>query len=127
MIVYDPVGVLDVVDIVSVLVNVGLPLVGFTVAVNPVADGEIEVDRLTDCVAPLTRDTVTVEVVPLPWPTLPLVGLRLTEKSNGLEPPNAPIWLITVFQFWKVEDLRYSDSSQNVEDAVGDGSVAAPK
>ena len=48
MIVYDPVGVLDVVDMVSVLVNVGLPLVGFTVAVNPVADGEIDADRLTD-------------------------------------------------------------------------------
>lgn len=83
MIVYDPVGVLDVVDIVSVLVNVGLPLVGFTVAVNPVTDGETDVVRLTDWVAPLTRDTVTVEVVPLPWLTLPLAGLRLTEKSKG--------------------------------------------
>ena len=61
---YDPVGVADVVEIERVLVKVGLPLVGFTLAVSPVAVGEMEVVRLTDCVVPLTRDTVTVEVVP---------------------------------------------------------------
>lgn len=111
-----------------VLVNVGLPLVGFTLAVSPVAAGEIEVDKLTGCVVPLTRETVTVEVVPLPCWTDPLDGLRLTLKSNWLlVDPKAPIWLITVFQFWKVELLRYSASSQNVDDAVGVGSVAAPK
>lgn len=109
------------------LVNVGLPLVGFTLAVNPVAEGEIVVDKLTGCVVPLTRETVTVEVVPLPCWTDPLDGLRLTLKSNWLVvEPNAPIWLITVFQFWKVELLRYSVSSQNVEVEVGFGSVAAP-
>ena len=110
-----------------VLVNVGLPLVGLTLAVSPVAVGEIEVVRVTACVVPLTSETVTVEVVPLPCCTDPLVGLRLTEKSKPAAPPNDPIWLITVFQFWKVESFRYSDSSQKVDEAVGDGSVAAPK
>ncbi len=108
------------------LVNVGLPLVGLTLAVRPVAAGE-EVVRLTACVVPLTRETVTVEVVPLPCWTDPLVGLRLTEKSKPAAPPNDPIWLITVFQFWNVESFRYSASSQKVDEAVGDGSVAAPK
>ena len=70
---------------------------------------------------------MTVEVVPVPCATDPLDGLRLTEKSNGAVAPKAPIWLITVFQFWNVESFRYSDSSQNVDDAVGVGSVAAPK
>lgn len=83
VIVYDPVAVPFVVEIVRVLVNVGFPLVGLTVAVNPVADGEMDVVRLTDCVVPLTSETVAVEVVPLPWLTLPLVGLRLTEKSKA--------------------------------------------
>lgn len=82
VIVYEPAGVDVVVEIVNVLVNVGLPLVGFTVAVSPVAVGEIDVDKVTDCVVPLTRETVTVEVVPLPRTTDPLVGLRLTEKSK---------------------------------------------
>ena len=107
--------------------KVGLPLVGFTLAVSPVAVGEIEVVRLTACVVPLTRETVTVEVVPLPCWTDPLVGFRLTEKSKPVAPPKDPIWLMTVFQFWKVESFRYSASSQNVDEAVGDGSVAAPK
>jgi hypothetical protein len=40
---------------------------------------------------------------------------------------NEPTWLMTVFQFWKVVDLRYSPATQNVEDEVGVGSVAAPK
>jgi len=110
-----------------VLVKVGLPLVGLTLAVNPVAVGVIEVVRLTACVVPLTRETVTVEVVPLPCWTDPLAGFRLTEKSKPVAPPKAPIWLMTVFQFWKVESFRYSASSQNVDEAVGDGSVAAPK
>lgn len=118
---------LVVVEIERVLVNVGLPFVGLTLAVSPVAAGEIEVVRLTDCVVPLTRETVAVDVVPLPCCTDPLVGLRLMEKSKPAAPPNAPIWLITVFQFWNVGSARYSDSSQNVDDDVGDGSVAAPK
>ena len=46
--VYDPVGVAEVVEIESVLVKVGLPLVGLTEAVSPVAVGEIDVVRLTD-------------------------------------------------------------------------------
>ena len=116
------------VEIESVLVNVGLPLDGFTPTVNPVAVGDTVADRVTGWVVPLRRETVTVEVVPLPCTTEPLVGLRLTLKSNWLEvEPKAPIWLITVFQFWNVELLRYSASSQNVDEAVGVGSVAAPK
>ncbi len=56
----------------------GVPLVGFTVAVRPAADGLMLVLSETDWVVPLTRLTVTVEVVPDPWATEPLVGLRLT-------------------------------------------------
>ena len=70
--------------------------------------------------------TVTVDVVPLPCTTEPLVGLRPTLKSK-VGGAKAAIWLRTVFQFWKVESLRYSDSSQKVEAEVGVGSVAAPK
>ena len=69
---------LVVVEIVSVLVNVGDPLVGLTLAVRPVADGLMLVLSETDCVIPLTRLTVTVDVVPDPWTTDPLEGLRLT-------------------------------------------------
>jgi len=64
----------------------------------------------------------------LPCPIEPLEGLRLMLKSKlPPPPPKAPIWLITVFQFWNVESFRYSASSQNVDDVVGVGSVAAPK
>jgi hypothetical protein len=125
--VYDPAGVLVVVEIDNVLVKVGVPLVGFTVAVRPVADGLMLVLSDTDWLVPLTRPTVTVEVVPDPWMTDPLDGLRLTLKSKLVDVLNAPTWLMTVFQFWNVESCRYSDSIQNVEDAVGVGSVAAPK
>lgn len=125
--VYDPVGVAEVVEMDNVLVKVGLPLVGLTPTVSPVAVGETLADNVTDWVVPLTSETVTVDVVPLPCPTDPLVGLRLTEKSKAAGAPKAPIWLITVFQFWKVESARYSDSSQKVDEAVGVGSVAAPK
>ncbi len=124
---YDPAGVLAVVEIVSVLVYVGVPLVGFTVAVRPAADGLILVLSETDWVVPLTRLTVTVEVVPEPWATDPLVGLRLTLKSNVPEALNDPICPMTVFQFWNVESTRYSPATQKVEDEVGVGSVAAPK
>lgn len=48
VIVYDPVAVAAVVDMERVLVNVGLPLVGLTEAVSPVAVGEIDVVRLTN-------------------------------------------------------------------------------
>jgi hypothetical protein len=34
---------------------------------------------------------------------------------------------MTVFQFWNVESFLYSASNQNVDAAVGVGSVAAPK
>jgi hypothetical protein len=57
---------------------VGVPLVGFTMAVRPVADGLMLVLSETVAAVPLTRLTVTVEVVPDPWTTDPLVGLRLT-------------------------------------------------
>ena len=46
--VYEPVGVLVVVVMVSVLENVGLPLVGLRLVVRPVAGGETDDDRLTD-------------------------------------------------------------------------------
>ncbi len=91
VIVYDPVGVVVVVEIVRVLVKVGFPLVGFSEVVGPfVTDGETEDDRLTDCVVPLMRETVTVEVVLLPCPTEPLEGLRLTPKSKVPEETKAP-------------------------------------
>jgi hypothetical protein len=125
--VYDPVGVLVMVEIVNVLVYVGVPLVGFTVAVRPAAVGLMLVLSETVVLVPLTRLTVTVEVVPDPWTTEPLVGLRLTLKSKVVDVLNDPTWLMTVFQFWKVESFRYSLSSQNVDDVVGVGSVAAPK
>ena len=124
---YDPAGVLVVVEIVSVLVYVGVPLVGFTVAVRPVAAGLMLVLSVTVAVVPLTRLTVTVEVVPDPWTTDPLDGLRLTLKSKAPGALKAPTWLMTVFQFWNVESARYSASIQNVDAAVGVGSVAAPK
>ena len=81
----------------------------------------------TVVLVPLTRLTVTVDVVPDPWTTDPLVGLRLTLKSKLVDVLKEPTWLMTVFQFWKVDDLRYSASSQNVDAVVGVGSVAAPK
>jgi hypothetical protein len=124
---YGPAGVLVVVEIVSVLVYVGVPLVGFTVAVRPVADGLMLVVSETVAVVPLTRLTVTVEVVPVPWTTDPLVGLRLTLKSKVVEVLNEPICPMTVFQFWNVGSARYSPATQKVEDDVGVGSVAAPK
>jgi len=115
--VYDPVGVPAVVEIVSVLVYVGLPLVGFNVAVRPVAVGLMLAVSETVWLVPLTRPTVTVDVVPDPWTTDPLVGLRLTLKSKAPEAAKAPTWLMTVFQFWNVESFRYSLSSQNVTGA----------
>jgi len=55
---YVPVGVDAEVDIVMVLVNVGLPEEGLKPAVAPL--GRPDAERLTDCVAPLVRVTVTV-------------------------------------------------------------------
>jgi len=97
------------------------------VAVRPVAVGLMLVLSETVALVPLTRLTVTVEVVPDPWTTDPLFGLRLTLKSKLVDVLKDPTWLMTVFQFWKVESLRYSDSTQNVDAVVGVGSVAAPK
>jgi hypothetical protein len=106
---------------------VGFPLVGFTVAERPVAEGLMLVVSETGWLVPLTRPMVTVEVAPDPWTTDPPVGLRLTLKSKVVDVLNEPTWLMTVFQFWNVESLRYSASIQNVDVAVGFGSVAAPK
>jgi hypothetical protein len=125
--VYAPVGVLAVVVIVSVLVNVGLPLVGLTPTVSPVAVGETEAERLTDCVVPLTSETVTVAVALLPAATDPLFGLILTEKSKGPDAANAATCPMTVFHVSKPDDARYSPASQKVDAAVAVGSVAAPK
>ncbi len=118
---------LVVVVIVSVPVNVGLPLVGLTPTVSPVTVGETEADRLTDCVVPLTSETVTVAVAVLPWATAPLFGLMLTVKSKGPGAANAPTCPMTVFHVSKPDDARYSPASQKVDEEVGVGSVAAPK
>jgi hypothetical protein len=64
--VYDPVGVFVAVEIVNVLVYVGVPLVGLTVAVRPAAVGLMLVLSETVVLVPLTRLTVTVDVVPEP-------------------------------------------------------------
>ena len=87
------------VEIVNVLVYVGVPLVGFTVAVRPAVDGLTVVLSETVWLVPLTRPTVTVDVVPDPWTTDPLDGLRLTLKSKVVDELKAPTWLMTVFQF----------------------------
>ena len=115
------------VEIVNVLVYVGVPLVGFTVAVRPAVDGLMLVLSETVWLVPLTRPTVTVDVVPEPWTTDPLDGLRLTPKSKVAAPPNDAICPMTVFQFWNVESARYSPATQKVDADVGVGSVAAPK
>jgi hypothetical protein len=106
---------------------VGVPLVGFTVAVRPAVEGLMLVLSETVWLVPLTRLTVTVDVVPDPWTTDPLVGLRLTLKSKVAAPPNDAICPMTVFQFWNVESARYSPATQKVDADVGVGSVAAPK
>lgn len=94
---------------------------------RPVAVGLMLVLSETDWLVPLTRLTVTVDVVPDPWTTDPLVGLRLTLKSKVAAPPNDAICPMTVFQFWNVESARYSPATQKVDADVGVGSVAAPK
>ncbi len=96
-------------------------------AVRPVAVGLMLVLSETVWLVPLTRLTVTVEVVPDPWAMDPLVGFRLTLKSKVAGAPNEAICPMTVFQFWNVESMRYSPATQKVEDEVGVGSVAAPK
>jgi hypothetical protein len=63
---YEPVGVLELVEIVNSLAKVGMLLAGLRVEVSPIATGETEDDRLTDWVVPLTSETVTVAVVPAP-------------------------------------------------------------
>jgi len=63
---YEPVGVLELVEIVNLLVKVGMLLAGLRVEVSPIATGETADDRLTDWVVPLTSETVTVAVVPAP-------------------------------------------------------------
>jgi hypothetical protein len=125
--VYDPVGVLAVVDVVNVLVNVGVPLVGLTLAVRPAAPGEMLVLRETDWLVPVTRLTVTVAVALLPWTTVPLLGLTLTEKSNVvLAGPKDPTCAMAVTHD-DADDEAYSPDSQKVLVLVGVGSVPAPK
>lgn len=63
---YEPIGVPELVEIVNLPAKVGIPLAWLRMAVSPVAAGEAEDDRLTDWVVPLTRETVTVAVVPPP-------------------------------------------------------------
>jgi archaellum component FlaF (FlaF/FlaG flagellin family) len=78
------VGVDVVVVTVIVLVNDGFPLAGLKLTKMPVAGwGEIVEERDTAWVVPLTSVTLTVAEVPPPCTTEPLVGLTLTEKSNG--------------------------------------------
>src|SRR5215831_14156235 len=97
----------------SVLVKVGLPLVGPRLVDIVGSAGDTEDVKLTGWVVPLTSETVIVEDALPPWATDPLDGFALRLKSNpgGV---NAAIWLITVFQFWNVELFRYSASSQKV-------------
>lgn len=45
--VYEPVGVFVVVEMISWLVNEGIPFAGLTPAVSPVAEGEIDAARFT--------------------------------------------------------------------------------
>ena len=124
---YDPVGVLAVVDTVNVLVYVGDPLFGFTLAARSVPDGEILVIKETDWLVPLTRLTVTVAVLLAPWTTLSLPGLTLTEKSNVvLVGPNDPTCAMAVTHD-TADDEAYSPDNQNVLVLVGVGSVPAPK
>jgi hypothetical protein len=81
VIVYVPVGVVEDVAMVIVLVNVGLPDDRLKLADAP--EGKPEAERLTVWVGPLTNETVTVADILLPCWTLPLLGVADTEKSNG--------------------------------------------
>jgi len=92
-----------------------------------VAAGEILVVKETGWLVPLTRLTVTVAVLLLPWTTLSLLGLTLTEKSNVvLVGPNAPTCAIAVTHD-DADDEPYSPDNQKVLVLVGVGSVPAPK
>ncbi len=96
-------------------------------AVRPVAAGEITGLSETGWLVPLTRPTVTVAVLLLPWTTLSLLGLTLTEKSNVvLAGPKDPTCAIAVTHD-EAEDEAYSPDNQKVDVLVGDGSVPPPK
>ena len=96
-------------------------------AVRPVADGGTVVVKETGWLVPLTRLTVTVAVLLLPWTTLSLLGLTLMEKSNVVVVgPNAPTCAMAVTHD-DAEDEPYSPDNQKVDALVGVGSVPAPK
>jgi hypothetical protein len=130
VIVIENVPVVAVLEAVKVTVLVPVPPEarvtdpGLKLTVVPL--GGAEFDNVTVPLNPFREVNVTVEVADDPCCTLTLLGEALMLKS-GVAAPNAPIWLITVFQFWNVESARYSDSSQKVDEEVGLGSVAAPK
>jgi hypothetical protein len=122
------VGVVLVVVVTLIeLVNVGLPLAGVKPTVMPVGVGEIEDERATDWVVPLSSVTVTVAEVLPPWSIEAEFGLTPTEKSKPAGAPRAATCAMAVDQLWKPESARYSPATQNVEVEVGVGSVAAPK
>ena len=96
-------------------------------AVRPVADGGTVVVKETGWLVPLTRLTVTVADLALPWTTLSLLGLTPTEKSNVvLVGPNAPTCAMAETHD-TADDEAYSPDNQNVLVLVGVGSVPAPK
>ncbi len=96
-------------------------------AVRPVAVGVMLVASETGWLVPLTRPTVTVAVLLLPWTTLSLDGFTLIEKSNAvLVGPNAPTCAIAVTHD-EADDEPYSPDNQNVDVLDGVGSVPAPK
>ncbi len=75
-----PVGVVERVETVSVVVQVGLQLAGENVAVAPT--GKPDAVKLTACVAPARSVAVTVFVTELPCTTDRAPPLE-SEKSNA--------------------------------------------
>ena len=79
VIVYEPAGVVEAVEIVSVEVKLGVPDDGVKLAVPP--DGRPDDVRLTVLLKPLTEVSETVVLTDPPWFTDPDVGLTLMVKS----------------------------------------------
>ena len=77
---YVPVRVELVVDIVNAELHVGLQDVGLNEQVAP--DGSPEQLKFTDCAGLLTREAVTVVLTEFPRMTEPEFGLDEIEKSN---------------------------------------------
>ena len=80
VIVYDPAGVVNEVEIVSAEVKLGAPDDEAKVAIAP--DGRPDVVRLTVLLKPLTEVSETVVLADTPWFTDPDVGLTLMVKSG---------------------------------------------